>query len=183
MMRVIAGKAKGHKLIAPAGIKTRPTGDRMKEDLFNILSSRIIGSRFLDLYCGSGAIGIEALSRKAEEAVFVDHSKEAIKVAKANLQKTSLTDRAKIFHMPVKEALNRLNTDFDIIFLDPPYKSSDIFDILPKLPAILAESGIVIIECPKNTAYRSAGLSLSRLKTYSQTQFLFFEKEERICLI
>jgi len=172
-MRVVAGKARGHKLVTPAGMKTRPTGDRMKEDLFNILSSKLAGARFLDLYCGSGAVGIEALSRGAASAVFVDQSKEAISATKTNLQKTGFMSNSEILHMPVKKALHKLDI-FDIIFLDPPY--DDDYDVLALIAPILADDGIVVAECPLESGYDITGLRQYRQKKYSQMQFMFYEK-------
>ena len=149
-MRVISGTAKGHKLFSPPGHKTRPTGDRMKEDLFNILAPEVKGALFLDLYCGSGAIGIEALSRGAESAVFVDSSKAAISAARANLEKTRLIDRARFMHMPVESALEAFDAPFDMIFIDPPYTSGDLGPALRLINqrGLLSENGILVAECP-----------------------------------
>jgi len=173
-MRVVAGKARGHKLIAPAGITTRPTGDRMKEDLFNILSSRLAGARFLDLYCGSGAMGIEALSRRAASATFVDQSKAAISATTANLQKTGLIEDAEILYMSAEKALHKLDI-FDIIFIDPPYDGD--YNILLLLPPILADDGIVVVECPIEIECNATGLRLYRQKIYGKMQFMFFQKD------
>ena len=174
-MRVISGIARGHKLAAPRGRRTRPTGDRMKEDLFNILGPEIKESIFLDLYCGSGAIGIEALSRGAARAVFVDESREAIDSTKANLIKTRLDSRAEVLHMTARQSLKYLSRRiFDIIFMDPPYNSTDYIE----LEAMLSDDGIVIVECSYNIVPPDfKKLILYRQKKYSQMQFLLYRKE------
>jgi len=181
-MRVISGKARGSILVAPAGFETRPTGDRMKEDLFNILNHRLKDIVFLDLYCGSGAIGIEALSRGARSAVFVDCSKAAIDATKANLRKTHLLEMAEIFFMPVHQvcgAQEFQGRQFDIIFLDPPYDSAELPAALDSIKNLLAEDGIVIAECRRGLGFELPdipGLGIYRQKKYGQMQFVFYEK-------
>ena len=178
---MISGVSRGHKLTAPSGFETRPTGDRMKEDLFNILNPLVKGSVFLDLYCGSGAIGIEALSRGAERAVFVDSSKTAIAASEINLRKTRLDQRAQLFLMSVKHALDRLaGAKFDIIFADPPYNSGELVPSLTLInkKRLLADDGIIAVECPNDMEMPEfPGLVLYRQKKYSQMQFLFYRNE------
>lgn len=164
-MRVISGTARGHKLTAPGGKNTRPTGDRMKEDLFNILAPEVGGAYFLDLYCGSGAIGIEALSRGADSAVFVDESEDAIAVTKENLAKTRLSDRAEVLLMSDKTAQEKLaDRVFDIIFMDPPYNSGITWVDLP--------CRILVVECPLNAQITGTPY---RQKKYAQMQYVFYE--------
>lgn len=178
-MRVISGTARGCKLTAPKGSKTRPTGDRMKEDLFNILNESVRGSRFLDLFCGSGAMGIEALSRGAEHAVFVDSSNEAVDSVKANLTKTRLAGRADVLHISYEQCFDRLANRFDIIFLDPPY--GDLSHNFDKLPAFLSDGGKIILECMNGIETPDFnGLIMYRQKKYSQMQFLFFSRGENL---
>ena len=193
-MRVIAGIARGQILAAPKGLKTRPTGDRMKEDLFNILAPLVEDAKFLDLYCGSGAMGIEALSRGAAEAVFVDVSKEALLVCEANLKKVGLCD-AELLCMTglgaVKELSRRLankelaNRKFDIIFMDPPYDSTELVPVLEfidqslnrdnGLTPLIDHKGIVVAECPSDyTPPELYYMELYRRKKYTQMQFLFY---------
>ena len=183
-MRVISGTARGHKLIAPTGLKTRPTEGRMKEDLFNILMPSISGAYFLDLYCGSGAIGIEALSRGAQCAVFVDSSKDAIASTEANLKKTRLRHLAEVFHMPVDQVLKNQKLKglvFDIVFMDPPYKSNELTPFLALEDVFVAnhikENGIIVLECPLDVqlpnCYENNGMSIFRHKKYGQKQFVF----------
>ncbi|MCL2398888.1 MAG: 16S rRNA (guanine(966)-N(2))-methyltransferase RsmD [Defluviitaleaceae bacterium] len=184
-MRVIAGTARGHKLTAPMGLKTRPTEGRMKEDLFNILMPSISGACFLDLYCGSGAIGIEALSRGAQKAVFVDYAKEAIASTEANLNKTRLRHLAEVIYMPVDQALQKLNgLVFDIVFMDPPYKSNELTPSLALASVFITnhvkEDGIIVLECPVDVKlpahYDNIGLSIFRHKKYGQKQFVFLKR-------
>ncbi|MCL1845462.1 MAG: 16S rRNA (guanine(966)-N(2))-methyltransferase RsmD [Defluviitaleaceae bacterium] len=174
-MRVIAGKARRTALVAPDGQNTRPTSDRAKEGLFNILAPEIRAARFLDMFCGSGAIGIEALSRGAAESVFVDNSFLAIHAVRKNLSKTKLSDsKAEIFETTAEDAIARLaaqNRRFDIIFLDPPYdsyNSESLRQIIDKLRKILAEDGVIIAET------EAADLpEATQTRTYGRTKFLF----------
>ena len=144
-MRVIAGKHRGRVLKEFKGREIRPTADRAKEAIFNILQTEICGSSFLDLYCGTGNMAIEALSRGAEKVVLVDSSKESIALAKANLQ--MLKEDAEVFCSDALTYVLSSRGKFDIIFLDPPYN----VDATPVLEAIansgiLDEDGVIIYE-------------------------------------
>lgn len=124
-MRVISGKARGTKLKTIDSIKTRPTLDRVKESLFNIIQNEIADKEVLDLFAGSGALGIEALSRNAKSATFCDMSNDDVKVLKENLENTHLINKAKIYNSDYKKCIKELkkeNNKFDLIFIDPPYK-------------------------------------------------------------
>ena len=148
-MRIISGKARGTKLYTLEGIETRPTLDRVKESLFNIISEKIYDSKVLDLFSGSGAIGIEFASRGAKEVILCDNSKKAIEIIKKNTQKTHLEEKIKIHNTDFKELLNSLKGQkIDIIYLDPPYKSEYIkqaIELIENLE-ILSENGIIIAE-------------------------------------
>ena len=148
-MRVISGIARGTKLLAPK-IGTRPTSDRAKESIFNIIAERIPDSNFLDIFAGSGAIGIEALSRRARHAVFIDNSKEAIKIIRQNLEKTKLSDRATIFDDILKIGRQVAAPTFDIIFMDPPFDKNLIEPTLDIIISknILSPTGLIIVEQP-----------------------------------
>ena len=123
-MRVISGNLRGTKLYTLEGLETRPTLDRVKESLFNIINFDIKDCTFLDLFAGSGAIGIEAASRGAKKVVMCEKSKEAFKVINKNLEKTRLIDDVKTYNMDFEKCIKEeLKENFDIIFLDPPYKS------------------------------------------------------------
>lgn len=125
MPRVISGSARGHSLKTLEGDSTRPTSDRAKEAIFSSLGQLVYDARVLDLCAGSGQLGIEALSRSAEFAIFVEQNRKAVQVIRENLEKTKLTSKAEVLHMPVEKALPRLEArSFDLIFLDPPYKEA-----------------------------------------------------------
>ena len=153
-MRVIAGESRGTKLRVPEGI-TRPTADRIREAVFSILGEHVAGARVLDLYAGSGALGIEALSRGAREAVFVEQNAKAASVIEANLRAARLAGGV-VKCAQVERYLKRVvdaKTEYDLIFADPPYrKRSDDHDIVaqlladPALPAILMPEGMMVIE-------------------------------------
>ena len=135
-MRVISGSARGLKLKAPEGLSTRPTADRIKESLFNIISPYLYDCSFLDLFSGSGAIGIEALSRGAKDATFVDYDKNSIDIINQNIYSAKMTQKATVYNLNVLDALDTLNINnksFDIIFLDPPYDKGLLLPALKKI--------------------------------------------------
>ena len=135
-LRIISGDLKGRKLRSVPGTKTRPTANRTREAIFNILSSEISGSRVLDLFAGTGAFGIEALSRKAESVVFIDHDNDSISVLQSNIKSLSLEKRTKIIKWDLIKNLNCLHSFrivFDLVFMDPPYKRHMIEPALQNL--------------------------------------------------
>ena len=133
-MRIISGKARGTKLYTLAGTATRPTLDRVKESLFNIIQNDIEDSTVLDLFSGSGAIGLEFLSRGAKRAVLCDSSKDAIKIIKQNVQKTHFEEKVEVYNMEFTKLVERLqNQKFDIIYIDPPYATDFIKISLEKI--------------------------------------------------
>lgn len=148
-MRVITGTARGTKLKTPQGMETRPTADRVKEALFNIIQYEISGA-VLDLFAGTGQLGIEALSRGAERAVFVDRRKDAVAVVRENLRRTRLEDRAEIVCGDSMSYLSRCRGPFRLIFLDPPYAEKSLETAIKRLSEIdiLLEGGIIITERP-----------------------------------
>lgn len=150
-MRVIAGIAKGRKLVAPKGYKTRPTADRVKESLFNIIAGAVEGAAVLDLYAGSGSLAIEALSRGAGSAVMVDNDRAAIMAIKRNLAATGLADQAIVMNAPASRALaylSRQNQAFDLILLDPPYKieKAELEIVLGTAAGSLNKQGRIVVE-------------------------------------
>ena len=187
-MRVIAGTARRILLSAPKETVTRPTSDRAKESLFNILAARIFDARFLDLFCGSGAIGIEALSRGARLATFVDHSRFSYTVVNENLIKTKMhQSEVQIMRMDVSAAIRQLDWEkrqYDIIFLDPPYDMRDIYlETLQRLAAtnLLAADGLLIAETDNRMGKTFAASDFrlpfvqTDMRMCGQTCFLFFE--------
>jgi len=147
-MRIISGKARGTKLYTLEGENTRPTLDRVKESIFNIIQSQIEGAKILDLFAGSGAIGLEFLSRGAEKAVLCDNSKEAINIIKKNIEKTHMADQVQLINTNFESCLEKLkNEQFDIIYLDPPYATDYIYKAIQniiKLNIVTKESLIII---------------------------------------
>ena len=133
-MRIISGRARGTKLYTLDSLNTRPTLDRVKESVFNIIQNDIEGTVVLDLFAGCGAIGLELLSRGAEKAVLCDNSKDAIKIIKQNAQKTHLEDKAEIYNIDFSNLIEKLeNQKFDIIYIDPPYATDYIKIALEKI--------------------------------------------------
>jgi len=150
-MRVIAGKVGGRKLQAPKGMDTRPTPDRVREALFSMLLPHMPGARVLDLYAGSGALGIEALSRGAAHVTFVEQAKGALAALQANLSALGLADVSSVVPAPVARALGRLGgaqQQFDIILMDPPYAQNLVPQTLQGVVegALLAAGGILVAE-------------------------------------
>ena len=126
-MRIISGKARGTKLYTLEGTNTRPTLDRVKESIFNIIQGNIENATVLDLFAGSGAIGLEMLSRGAKKAVLCDNSKEAVGIIKKNIEKTHSQEKAEIYNSDFETCLEKIkNQKFDIIYLDPPYATDYI---------------------------------------------------------
>ena len=180
-MRVIAGAAKGHNLQTIEGLATRPTTDRIKETLFNIIAFDLPEASFLDLFSGSGAIGIEALSRGAAEAVFVENAAECQKVIQANLVHTKLQGRARLLQTDVLSALDRLAAEgkkFDIIFMDPPYEAGQEKVLLPLLKGMryVTEDTIIIVEAALRTDFSwvtEYGFSIRKEKCYKTNKHIF----------
>lgn len=178
-MRVISGSARGMKLRAPKGISTRPTVDRIKESLFNIIANDLSDISFLDLFSGSGGIGIEALSRGAKSAVFVDSDYESVKIIEDNIISAKMMDRSTVLKSDVQTAVAKLKKDgkkFDIIFMDPPYSKglvqktvSTVFDA-----GILKKDGFIIAEQPIEEALPNVdGFNVFRVKEYKITKMTF----------
>jgi 16S rRNA (guanine966-N2)-methyltransferase len=154
MMRVIAGKFRSRPLTAPPGLDTRPTSDRLRETLFNVLAPRIEEAAFLDLYAGSGANGIEALSRGAKQAVFVEKAPPAVAAIRANLQALGIREGWQLETRSAAASVKRLSEQsqrFDLVFLDPPYKAAEEYALVLGLlggacHALLADDAVVIAE-------------------------------------
>ncbi|WMJ84511.1 16S rRNA (guanine(966)-N(2))-methyltransferase RsmD [Oscillospiraceae bacterium LTW-04] len=149
-MRVITGTARGRKLVAPQGLDTRPTSDMAKEALFSIIQFEVEGSAVLDLFAGSGQLGIEALSRGARSAVFVDASREANQAITQNLEHTKLKDHARIVMMDAVAFLKTVREPFDIALLDPPYNKELINSLLPLLVPCMNPGGIIMCETERD---------------------------------
>lgn len=186
-MRVIAGEYRGRRLDRIEGMDIRPTTDKVKESLFNILSDVVADSRFLDLFGGTGGIGIEALSRGAKNVVFIDSSAKSIKVLKGNLEKLNIKDNVEVYNTDYSTAINKLHKygrEFDIIFVDPPYKVGLAQDALKEIEKhnILAKTGRVIVEHDSKDAMpeRVGRLNMYRSKQYGNTTLSFYNYCEQL---
>lgn len=182
-MRVIAGKARRLPLKTVPGQETRPTTDRIKETLFNILQPDLPDCNFLDLFAGSGAIGIEALSRGARQAVFVEKNRAAVSCIKENLSFTKLADSGKLLNMDVLQALGMLEGKgtFDLIFMDPPYRQELERRVLEYLQSssVLDENTRIIIEADLYTDFSyvgELGFVLLRSKEYKTNKHVFLRR-------
>ncbi len=165
-MRVISGERRGKKLITLEGLEVRPTSDRVKEAVFDILQFSVEGCRFLDLFAGSGQVGIEAISRGASQAVMVDASREALKVVEKNLTATGFGPRAQVRQGDALAFLRSCRDSFDIAFLDPPYRSGLLDQALPLTAACMAPDGVILCEHPwEETLPETAG-EFARKKVY-----------------
>ncbi|MCD8083361.1 MAG: 16S rRNA (guanine(966)-N(2))-methyltransferase RsmD [Clostridiales bacterium] len=179
-MRVIAGSARRMLLQTPKGLNTRPTQDRIKETLFNMLQYDLADAVFLDLFAGSGGIGIEALSRGAAQAVFVEQNAGAADIVRQNLKTTGLSDRAVVMHCDALTALGRMEGKFrfDFIFMDPPYNHGLERQMLAYLrhSALIDRQSTVIIEASLETDFDyldSLGFTLEKIKQYKTNKHVF----------
>ncbi len=183
-MRVIAGSARSINLVTPKGLDTRPTVDKYKETLFNCLQNYVGGSVFVDLFAGSGAIGIEALSRGAARCYFVDNSKEANVCIVSNLKKTHLEDMAFVFKEDVFFFIkNRLKEVPDIIFIDPPFKEHLEKKVIPCLmdEGKIGEDTIIVTECDYDADFEfldEIGLEIFKEKDYKTNKHVFIRRKE-----
>ena len=179
-MRVITGKARGVQLKTPDGMLTRPTTDRVKEALFSIINFEIPGAKVLDLFGGTGQLGIEALSRGAKSAVFVDAREEACKLIRENLKRTKLEQDAAVVRSDYLDYLGRCREQFNIIFLDPPYAEVFLENSLNRITEIdiLQSNGIIVTEHPfgKELPWELAGYTRSRDYKYGKTLLTIYRK-------
>ena len=177
-MRVIAGTLRRRTLDAPAGWATRPTSDRLRETLFNVLAPRISGARFLDLYAGSGAVGIEAVSRGAENVVLVERAVASLKVLRGNLEKLRVLSGVRVEAVSVGAFLRRARPEnaamqFDVVFLDPPYEAAEEYAMVLGLlggdaVGLLAEGAAVIAEHRRKQKFKDGYGLLQRVRVLEQ---------------
>ncbi len=180
-MRVITGKARGVQLKTPDGMLTRPTADRVKEALFSIINYEIPGAAVLDLFGGTGQLGIEALSRGAKRAVFVDAQEASCKLIRENLRRAKLDAGAVVIRADYLDYLKRCREKYDIIFLDPPYAEVFLETALKWITEIdiLQTNGIIVAERPlgKELPLELAGCTRSRDYKYGKTLLTIYRKE------
>lgn len=165
-MRVITGSARGRKLVTPEGLETRPTSDMAKEALFSIIQFEVEGAVVLDLFAGSGQLGIEALSRGARSATFVDTSREAQKAISCNLEHTGFKSSAKTVMADAVSFLRSTKEIFDIALLDPPYNMGLIEEVLPLVSEKMAPGGIIICETQRDETLPDLAGSYKKVKEY-----------------
>ena len=179
-MRVIAGSLKGRRLKTPDWEGLRPTSDKLRETLFNILAPRIAGARVLDAYAGTGALGIEALSRGATHATFVEGEAGAVTAILQSLARTSLREHGTVIRGRLPGALATLNGPFDLILLDPPYNDPNAEETLLRVDSLLAEGGTVVYEHASryNPPQRPASLALTDRRVYGDTAIAFYRCQE-----
>ncbi len=177
-MRIIAGERKGHTIFAPRGRETRPTSDRVRENVFNIVAPWVEGAHVLDLYAGSGAMGLEALSRGAERVVFVESDLDAVRTIERNLDKLRLTG-ATIVRLGVPTALAQeanAGRKYDLVLVDPPYAMTQ-YDVLSRyLPLVLAEDGLVVFESDARSE-PDVALAVRSSRRYGGTRVTVFAHE------
>lgn len=180
-MRVITGKARGVQLKTPEGMLTRPTADRVKEALFSIINFDLPGASVLDLFAGTGQLGIEALSRGANRAVFIDAREDACKIIRENIRRTKFENQARVIRSDYLEYLRRCKEKFDIILLDPPYAEVFLENALKSITEIdiLQSGGIIITERPlgKDLLCDFDGFTRSRDYKYGNTLIALYRKD------
>lgn len=180
-MRVITGKARGIQLKTPEGMLTRPTADRVKEALFSIINFDVPGAAVLDLFGGTGQLGIEALSRGAKSAVFVDAREDACKLIRENLKRTKLEGEGTVVRSDYLDYLSRCKDRFDIIFLDPPYAEAFLEKSINRITEIdiLQSGGIMVAERPlgKDLSLELPGYTRSRDYKYGKILLTIYRKD------
>ena len=176
-MRVISGSLRGLKLDTLSGMDTRPTLDRVKEALFSMLFDRTYDAVGLDLFAGSGALGIELLSRLGKECTFVDINPDAIKVIGSNIKKARLEDRAFVKRQSFSEFLKTTDKKFDIIFMDPPYEMGLYDDALSIIyqRGLLSFNGVIVLECKSDYEVNPGNFTIIKDKTYGKVRLCVLE--------
>lgn len=170
-MRIITGKAKGMRLDTLDGLETRPTAERVKEAVFSCIQFDIDNRRVLDLFAGSGQMGLEAISRGARECVFVEKNPEAMAIVKKNAVKTKLFDKSKILNTDYKDYLRGAlkKEKFDIVFLDPPYKMKILQELVGQIGEfLLNDNGIIVCESEDEIHYYAEGLTEIKFAKYGK---------------
>lgn len=185
-MRIIAGTARSLPLKTLEGSDVRPTTDRIKETLFNVIQNEVPGSRFLDLFAGSGGIGLEAISRGAESAIFVEQNKKAAACIEDNIAFTKFTEQSRLIKMDVLSALRTLEgrEQFDVIFMDPPYDQLLEKEVLTYLAdsKLIDEDSLIIVEASDKTDFSyldTLGYSVDKIKKYKTNMHLFLHRRKQ----
>ena len=186
-MRIISGSARGTKLFTLEGNNTRPTLDRVKEPLFNIINFKLKDAIILDLFAGSGALGLEAISRGSRKAIFCEKSRNAASIIRKNIEKTHFENKSELFIEDFEKVLNRLENDnvkIDIIFLDPPYNTDYIYKSLLLIlnKNIIADDGIIIVETDEleriKEEIRDLDIEIYDIRKYGRACLLFIKRQK-----
>lgn len=181
-MRVISGTAKGTKLSSIDDLSTRPTLDRVKEPLFSIIQNHLQEANVLDLFAGSGALGIECLSRGSEHCVFCDKSYKSIQMLKENIKKTRMEDKSTVWNLDYNKCLEKLDEKFDVIFIDPPYKLDIAVKSIEKIinSNLLAKEGIIVLETDEEERelkeLEKIDLEVYDVRKYGRVRLLFLRE-------
>ena len=184
-MRIIGGRARGTKLYTLDGDNTRPTLDRVKEALFNIIQTKIPDSIFLDLFSGSGAIGLEAASRGARKVILCDKSKDAFHIIKKNIEKTHMEEQTECYHLSYEKLLEtKINEKLDIIYIDPPYKTELIYESLKIILSkeLLNDDSLIIIETDEEERIiekiKKIELDIVDQRKYGRAHLIFLKRNK-----
>ena len=182
MMRIVAGVLGGRRLHAPKGAAIRPTADRVREAIFSILGPAVAGAEVLDLFAGTGAMGLEALSRGASRAVFVDQSVHAVRLIRSNVEVCQVADRVRVIHGSVNQAIRRLaghGETFDLIFIDPPYGRDSIQKTLLSLDEVTRSGTVVVAEHGSRDPLpvQIQEWSQTEARRYGDTSIAFYVRE------
>jgi 16S rRNA (guanine(966)-N(2))-methyltransferase RsmD len=180
-LRIAGGTARGVPLAEPRGVRLRPTAGRVREALFNILGERVVGAAVLDLYAGTGALGIEALSRGAAHATFVEADGQCCAAIVQSLARTRLAEAATVLRGRLPKALANLQGPFDVILADPPYDEPEAEETLLAAGELLAADGVVVYEHASryNPPDRLGGLVLADRRDYGDSSLSFYRRQER----
>ncbi len=177
-MRVITGSARGKRLITPQGNDVRPTSEKVKEALFSALQFDIEGRRVLDLFAGSGQLGIEALSRGAVSATFVDSSKASVKIINQNIENTGFSDVSKVYTMDYNSFTTMCRDTFDIVFLDPPYAQGLLLPAIKSVLPLMSDYGMIVCEYPPEIEIPESigGFEIYRTYRYGKINVTIYRK-------
>lgn len=179
-MRIVSGSRGGRRLKAPSDRRIRPTPDKVREALFSILGERVRDARFLDLFAGTGANGLEALSRGAHQAVFIESARQALALIRENIERLEFAEACVVVNGSLPGALARVagSEPFDIVFADPPYESAQLSLLLasPELPKLLAPGAPVVVETGRKSGAAWPGWDVDSVRDYGDTRLLFLSQ-------
>jgi 16S rRNA (guanine966-N2)-methyltransferase len=178
-MRIISGKLKGRHLKSPKGHTIRPTSDKVKEAIFNVLNTKVQSARVLDLFAGTGNLALEALSRGAGSAVLVDASRQAVRLMQENIKILDNPDRAQIIHEDARRFIRRYSGErFDLVFMDPPYCHGLAQDLLPELQGKVSLDGVVVVETGSDETVIAEPFEIRIVKEYGDSKVWFLQEPE-----